>query len=88
MRNAIFRFLVSFFCGTITCSALAVSPAPLVRWLNERQSEPAAATPVLQAERRWKLCAPLSQSERRLLALHQLWHGAGSPTHQCDAEDI
>ncbi|WP_420284924.1 TMAO reductase system periplasmic protein TorT [Serratia liquefaciens] len=57
MRNAIFRFLVSFFCGTITCSALAVSPAPLVRWLNERQSEPAAATPVLQAERRWKLCA-------------------------------
>lgn len=57
MRSAIFRFLLPFFCGAITCSALAVSQAPLVRWLNERQSEPVAAMPVLQVERRWKLCA-------------------------------
>lgn len=57
MRSAIFRFLLPFLCGTITCSALAVSQAPLVRWLNERQSEPVAAMPVLQMERRWKLCA-------------------------------
>lgn len=57
MQTSILRFLLLFICGLQACSALAAPTAPLVRWLNERQSEPLAALAPLHAQRSWKLCA-------------------------------
>ncbi|WP_422527432.1 TMAO reductase system periplasmic protein TorT [Serratia fonticola] len=56
MQTSILRFLL-LLCGMVTCSAMAVSPAPLVRWLNDRQYEPLAVAAPLQTDRHWKLCA-------------------------------
>ncbi len=57
MQTSILRFLLLFICGLYAFSALAVSKAPLVRWLNERQSEPLAALAPLHAQGSWKICA-------------------------------